>query len=239
MGAEKAKGVAAMRNILIVEDDRTLSDGIAAALKNDECRLRQAHSVATARQQLAASACDLLILDVNLPDGSGLELLAELRRTADTPVILLTANDMETDIVSGLEQGADDYITKPFSLAVLRARVHTQLRKLSQRRSPRFALDGFVFDFDRLEFSRDGRALELSKTEQKLLRLLLEQRGRTLTRDTLIDRVWTDGAEYVDENALSVSIKRLRDKLEAQPSKPRYIKTVYGVGYSWAVNADE
>ena len=103
------------------------------------------------------------------------------------------------------------------------------------------ALDGggrpwYTFDFGRMEFSRNGVPVELSKTEQKLLRLLVEHRGQTLTRAALVDRIWTDGAEYVDENALSVTVKRLRDKLEDMPSKPRYIKTVYGLGYTWAVN---
>ena len=96
-------------------------------------------------------------------------------------------------------------------------------------------LEPFSFDFDRMEFRKAGRLIELSKTEQKLLRVLVENRGRTLSRSMLVDRVWTDGAEYVDENALSVTVKRLRDKLEYVPSKPRYLKTVYGIGYTWAV----
>ena len=138
--------------------------------------------------------------------------------------------------MAGLELGADDYITKPFSLAVLRARVNTQLRRTAAPQAERVQLDGFTFDFGRMEFSRNGVPVELSKTEQKLLRLLVEHRGQTLTRAALVDRIWTDGAEYVDENALSVTVKRLRDKLEDMPSKPRYIKTVYGLGYTWAVN---
>ena len=94
---------------------------------------------------------------------------------------------------------------------------------------------GFSFDFDRMEFRKDGRPIELSKTEQKLLRLLVENRGVTMKRGDLVDRIWTDGAAYVDENALSVTVKRLRDKLEDDPSKPRFLKTVYGIGYTWAV----
>ena len=191
-------------------------------------------TLAEGRRALESGSFGLLILDVNLPDGNGLDFLRALRQESGMPVILLTANDLETDIVAGLELGADDYITKPFSLAVLRARVKTQLR----RRTPagdRVEIDGFVFDFGRMEFFRDGARVELSKTEQKLLRLLVENRGQTLTRPRLVDRIWTDGAEYVDENALSVTVKRLRDKLEETPSRPRYIKTVYGLGYTWAV----
>ena len=224
------------RDLLIVEDDPTLGEGIRLALQAPELRPQLCRSLADAGDLLSRRSFDLLILDINLPDGNGLDLLRALRRESEVPVILLTANDLETDIVAGLELGADDYITKPFSLAVLRARVNTQLRRTAAPQAERVQLDGFTFDFGRMEFSRNGVPVELSKTEQKLLRLLVEHRGQTLTRAALVDRIWTDGAEYVDENALSVTVKRLRDKLEDMPSKPRYIKTVYGLGYTWAVN---
>lgn len=157
--------------------------------------------------------------------------MQELKAAAPVrPVILLTANDTDMDIVVGLEQGADDYITKPFSLSVLRARVNTQLRKNAVSVPAKtFQIDRFVFDFDQMQFSADGANVELSKTEQKLLRLLVENQGNAMSRGDLIDRIWTDGAEYVDENALSVTVKRLRDKLGAQ----NYIQTVYGIGYMW------
>ena len=224
----------ALKNILIIEDDKALSNGVALALKSGETTIFQCFDIKTARQTIRSSL-DLIILDVNLPDGSGLDLLQEIKRQFHIPVIMLTANDMETDIVAGLELGADDYITKPFSLAVLRARVNTQLRKQSHLQSDVFQIDDFVFDFSKMEFSKNEKALELSKTEQKLLRILIDSKGNTLERAVLVDRIWTDGAEYVDENALSVTIKRLRDKLEENPSKPEYIKTVYGIGYTWAV----
>ncbi|MFB0921280.1 MAG: response regulator transcription factor [Oscillospiraceae bacterium] len=222
-----------MKKILIVEDDRALANGICLALKTEEISPLACHSISAARDEISSSRFDLFILDLNLPDGNGLNLLASVR--GKSPVILLTANDLETDIVAGLESGADDYITKPFSLAVLRARVNAQLRKASERSSGKVELGSFVFDFDRLEYSNNGQAVELSKTEQKLLKTLVENRGRTLERAVLVDRIWTDGAEYVDENALSVTVKRLRDKLEDIPSNPVYIKTIYGIGYTWAV----
>lgn len=225
-----------MKDLLIVEDDRALGEGIRLALQAPELRLQLCHTLAEAGALAARQPFDLLILDINLPDGNGLDFLRALRREHAVPVILLTANDLETDIVAGLELGADDYITKPFSLAVLRARVHAQLRRGTPAPAERVEIDRFSFDFGRMEFQRDGQPVELSKTEQKLLRLLVENRGRTLTRAQLVDRIWTDGAAYVDENALSVTVKRLRDKLEEIPSKPRYIKTVYGLGYTWAVN---
>lgn len=225
-----------MNRLLIIEDDQALGNGIVLALSGESYHCVHCSSLQEACLAMDKDVYDLLILDINLPDGSGLELLRTIRKRGDIPVILLTANDLETDIVTGLELGADDYITKPFSLMVLRARVKTQLRRRSEAKPERVHLDDFVFDFQAMTFSKNGRMIELSKTEQKLLRLLVEHRGQTLSREQLVDRIWTDGCEYVDENALSVTVKRLRSKLEDQPSKPVYIKTVYGVGYTWAVN---
>lgn len=224
-----------MQKILLLEDDVALGNGIRLALQGPQVQIVLCRTLAQAQNTIAQGSFDLLILDINLPDGSGLQLLEQVRKRSDVPVILLTANDMEMDVVTGLESGADDYITKPFSLAILRARVNAQLRRGTSPKTSCIEIDGFRFDFDRMEFRRDGQIIELSKTEQKLLRILIENRGQTLPRATLVDRVWTDGAEYVDENALSVTVKRLRGKLEDNPSNPKYLKTVYGIGYTWAV----
>ena len=224
-----------MQKILLLEDDVALGNGIRLALQGPQVQIVLCRTLAQAQDPIAQGSFDLLILDINLPDGSGLQLLEQVRKGSDVPVILLTANDMEMDVVTGLESGADDYITKPFSLAILRARVNAQLRRGTSPKTSCIEIDGFRFDFDRMEFRRDGQIIELSKTEQKLLRILIENRGQTLPRATLVDRVWTDGAEYVDENALSVTVKRLRGKLEDNPSNPKYLKTVYGIGYTWAV----
>jgi len=224
-----------MYSILIVEDDKALSNGIVLALKKDNCFFIQTYDIAAAKNTIAEKIPDLIILDVNLPDGNGLELLTEIRKNSTIPIILLTANDMETDIVTGLEMGADDYITKPFSLMILRARVNAQLRKSQVITASEIQIDNFSFSFEKMEFLRDKKPLELSKTEQKLLKILIDNKGSIVARTDLVDRIWTDGAEYVDENALSVTIKRLRNKLEDMPSSPKYIKTVYGIGYTWAV----
>ena len=215
-----------MWEVLLLEDDAALGRGVRLALQSEKLHVTRCGTLVQAREAWGRGAFDLLILDVNLPDGSGLEWLRELRRESAVPVILLTANDMETDIVAGLETGADDYITKPFSLAVLRARVNRLLRRGSTPAAT-LELGPFSFDFERLRFMRNGTEVELSKTEQRLLRLLVEHRGQTLTREQLLDRVW-DGGEFVDANALSVAVKRLRDKLTDAP-----IKTVYGLGYTW------
>jgi len=225
-----------MEQILIIEDDKGLSQGLCKALKTDNRQIIPCTCIKAAKEQLLCGCPSLVLLDINLPDGSGLELLHNIKEnTPNLPVILLTANDTDMDIVNGLEAGADDYITKPFSLSVLRARVNTQLRKYNTAiKADIVRIDHFTFDFTHMRFSIDEQNIELSKTEQKLLHLLIENKGTVLSRSQLIDRIWTDGAEYVDENALSVTIKRLRDKLNAQG----YIKTVYGIGYSW-VNKNE
>lgn len=225
-----------MKKVLLLEDDLALGQGICLALKSDGVQIDRFRLLSEARNQRISDYA-LLILDINLPDGSGLDYLRDLRTNhCSVPVILLTANDMETDVVVGLESGADDYITKPFSLAILRARVNAQLRREQKWVPSVFQSDRFLFDFDHMVFQKSGLRIELSKTEQKLLRILLDNRGMTVSRAVLVDRIWSDGAEYVDENALSVTMKRLRDKLEDDPSKPTYLKTVYGLGYTWAVN---
>lgn len=220
-----------MEQILIVEDDTTLNEGLCKALKENDRQIVSCESISEAKEQLSLGTVSFVLLDINLPDGSGLDLLKEIKeKTPTVPVILLTANDTDKDIVTGLEQGADDYITKPFSLAVLRARVNTQLRKTNHGNDLGVFADGiYAFDYNNMVFSVNGKTVELSKTEQRLLRVLTDNTGIIVKRETLIDRLWTDGAEYVDENALSVTVKRLRDKLYAQEK----IKTVYGIGYSW------
>ena len=221
-----------MRNILLIEDDVSLSNGVKLALQSPDNTIIQCFSIKEARQVDTASV-SLIVLDINLPDGNGLDYLQELKKRYNVPIILLTANDMETDIVTGLELGADDYITKPFSLAVLRARVNARIRSVENKEFVGYQSERFMFNFQEMMYMVSEEQIELSKTEQKLLRMLIENKGITLERSVLIDRIWTDGAEYVDENALSVVIKRLRDKIEEVPTKPQYIKTVYGIGYKW------
>ncbi|MDR1264455.1 MAG: response regulator transcription factor [Propionibacteriaceae bacterium] len=221
--------------ILILEDDAALSKGIELALKSADRRFVRCPTVAAARAELSKRDPDLFLVDINLPDGSGLDFCARLRAAGRTaPILMLTANDTELDQVTGLESGADDYVTKPFSLAVLRARVDALLRR--GHYAPVARVDGFLFDFEAQLFEKDGRLIELPKTEARLLRALFARPGRTLTRQQLSRQVWAEGAEYVDPNALSVAVRRLRGLLEDDPSRPRHIRTVHGVGYKWVSN---
>ena len=210
--------------LLIIEDDKALNDGIALSFSGSE--ILQAYSLEEARRFIDLKP-DLAILDINLPDGSGLDFCREIRGFCQTPVIFLTANDMEIDIVAGLESGADDYITKPFSLAVLRARVNAVLRR-KQTDGSVFSQGEFFFDFENMIFRSGDEPAELSKTEQKMLKTLDSNRGVILSRETLLNRIWSDGPEFVEENALSVTVNRLRKKLPGLP-----VKTIYGVGYTW------
>ena len=223
-----------MNKILILEDDRKLNDGIRLALRREDCTFLQCQTIEEARELLKKEKVRLILLDLNLPDGNGLDFLQEIRAKSAVPVIIITANNMETDIVMGLELGANDYITKPFSLMVLRARAGVQLRQQDMSGQTLYQEGPFSFDFQRMVFQVRGREVEFSKTEQRLLQKLLENRGATLKRTYLIDEVWSGDTEFVDEHALTVAIKRLRDKIEEDSKNPRYIKTVYGIGYTWA-----
>ncbi|MDR1540659.1 MAG: response regulator transcription factor [Clostridiales bacterium] len=222
-----------MSNILIVEDDKALNRGIALVFRQDDMNIKQAYDLQTAKEHFQSSKLDLIILDINLPDGNGLDLLKAVRASSNVPIIFLTANDMEVDIVTGFELGGDDYITKPFSLMVLRARVMAALRRGSAGGENRVTTGNLIFDFDRMEFSKAGQAIQLSKTEQKLLRKLVANKGNILTREQLMESLYTNEAEFVDDNALTMTIKRLRGKIEDNPASPFYIKTVYGLGYIW------
>ncbi|MBO4608300.1 MAG: response regulator transcription factor [Lachnospiraceae bacterium] len=211
------------KKIYIIEDDPSINHGIELSLGSEKYEFSSFFCLKDVKDPASA---DLIILDVNLPDGSGFDFLRELRKSSQVPVLILTANDTELDEVTGLSLGADDYVTKPFSLMALRLRVE----KLIGRSASTFAYDknGLSLDFDGLRFLKNGNEIELSKTEIRLLRCFTENEGVTLSRDKLIDYVWQN-EQFVDESALTVSVKRLRDKIEDKNEK--LIHTVYGIGY--------
>ena len=222
-----------MATIMIVEDDRQTNDAVAEYLKSFGYRMLSAYDGDEALQLFECNNIDLIILDIMIPKKTGLAVLHTIRAKSSVPILMLTAIGDEYTQVTSFDEQADDYITKPFFLAILRARVNTQLRKHpchdSKTDSSVITIDNFSFDFVHLNFFVSGTPVELSKTEQKLLCLLVENRGHVMTRDILTDRIWTDCGDYVDNNALSVVIKRLRDKLGASD----YIHTIYGIGYKW------
>ncbi len=228
-----------MLTILIVEDDITLNNGIMLSLRQKDIDIQQSYNIKQTKKILSEKSIDLIILDVNLPDGSGFDLCKEIRKTSSIPIIFLTANDMEIDVVTGLELGGDDYITKPFSLMILRARVMAILRRSKNiNNDNKFEIDNMVFNFDTMEFTKNGDKFILSPTEQKLLKIFLANKGSVLSRSQLVDKIWNDGALYVDENALTVTVSRLRNKIEDIPNSTKYIKTIYGMGYMWSGGED-
>jgi DNA-binding response OmpR family regulator len=202
-------------------------------LEKETIQIRQAYDLKTAGELFRNYKFDFIILDINLPDGNGFDFCKTIRISSNVPIIFLTVNDMETDIVTGFELGCDDYITKPFSLMVLRARIMAILRRTFSDIETRMIFDNMIFDFDKMEFLKNGQAIQLSKTEQKLLKKLIINKGNILSREQLMESLYTNESEFVDENALTVTIKRLRGKIEDNPSLPIYIKTVYGLGYIW------
>lgn len=215
-----------MKYLLIAEDDTTLREGLAAALQNNDLSVRTAADLSEARRLLRECTFDLLLLDCNLPEGSGVDLCREVTAVQDIPVIFLTVRDAEIDEVTAFRAGACDYVKKPFSLTILQERIAAALRK----RSPNHTYEDtrFRFDFTELKFTAYGQKIMLSSTEQKLLAVFCTHKGQILERRTLVDKIWSCDSDYIDENALSVTVKRLRDKLGAD-----CIGTVYGMGYVW------
>ena len=214
-------------SIQIVEDDKTLSEGISISLADAAEVFYKEYTIGNAKAgfEKYGSELNLIILDLNLPDGIGYDYLKYVREKSDVPVLILTANDLEIDEVTGLTIGADDFLTKPFSLAVLRARVNALIRrsritqnqdtsdkKVEAASSNVYEIDDMVFDFDKLTFSKGNEDIFLSVNEQRLLKIFLDNKGLILTRDTLIERLLGGSGKYGEENALSVTGNKLRSK---------------------------
>ncbi|WP_294521148.1 response regulator transcription factor [uncultured Pseudoflavonifractor sp.] len=221
-----------MAQLLLVEDDVLLGEGVKSALEQDGHAVALVHSAAQAQKLWQAVRFDLCLLDIRLPDGSGLDLCAGFRQTRDTPIIFLTANDADEDVVRGFRMGGDDYVTKPFAPEVLRQRVLAVLRRT--RGTAQIVRDQELeIDLERQTVRRQGEPIRLTATEWKLLERLVRSRGRVLTRTMLLEQIWDVEGSFVDENTLSVHIRRLRQKLEPDPHNPRYIVTVFDLGYTF------
>lgn len=224
-----------MARLLLLEDDQSLIDGLVYALTKEGFALDVAMTVREARAQLAAQAYDLLLLDQTLPDGSGLALCEEVRAGGNAvPIIFLTAMDEEIQVIRALDAGGDDYITKPFKLGELCSRIRAQLRRsgMLRQQEQEPGAEGTV----RIEGGRAYREeepLELTATELRLLACFLRNRGQVLTREQLLAALWDEDANFVDDNTLSVYIRRLREKVERDPSAPQHLRTVRGLGYEW------
>lgn len=220
-----------MSKILIIEDDSDLREGLAFALELEGYETAQARTLRDARALLEETPWDLLLLDCNLPDGSGFDLVAELHGVCATPVFMLTARNTEMDEVRSLELGVADYMSKPFSLAVLKARIRRILQ--AQTPSAMVTSGGITIDRKAAQVFRGEKKIDLSKIEYQLLCYLVENREQVLTKEQILARVWDAQGKFVDENTLSVTIRRLRAKIERDPKHPELIRTVHGIGYVW------
>ena len=224
-----------MARLLLLEDDQSLIDGMVYALTKEGFALDVAMTVREARAQLAVQAYDLLLLDQTLPDGSGLALCEEVRAGGNAvPIIFLTAMDEEIQVIRALDAGGDDYITKPFKLGELCSRIRAQLRRSGMlRQQEQDPVSEGTVRIEGGRAYRAGEALELTATELRLLACFLRNRGQVLTREQLLAALWDEDANFVDDNTLSVYIRRLREKVERDPSAPQHLRTVRGLGYEW------
>ena len=221
-----------MNKILLVEDDSSLIDGLEYSLKKNDFLVTTARTTAEALAQLTFPiSFDLLILDVTLPDGTGFSICEKVRgKDRQIPILFLTASDEEVNVIRGLDCGGDDYVTKPFKIGELCSRIHALLRR-SKPASLTFG--SLSIDTAANRVSVEGRTIDLTKAEYRLLCLLVRNTGIVVTRERILDELWDHTGNFVDDNTLSVYIRRLREKLEPDPAHPRYLITVRGFGYKW------
>lgn len=220
-----------MSNILIVEDDEDLQEGLTFSLKMDGYHVQSAMTKKEGLNLIKRNDFDLVLLDCNLPDGSGYDLCTEIKECRDVPVFMLTARNTEMDEVKALELGMADFMSKPFSLAVLKARIH----KILQNAKPntRLVSADLMIDKDVCKVYKKKEEIPLSRIEYQLVLYLVENKNCVLSKEQILMHVWDRQGKFVDDNTLSVNIRRLRGKIEDDPKHPMRIRTVHGIGYMW------
>ncbi len=222
-----------MQKILIIEDDTDLREGLSFSLASDGYEIMEAGTVKDALQILKSCDCSMVLLDCNLPDGSGFELCTRIKEKFRLPILMLTARDTEMDEVKAFELGMDDFMSKPFSLAVLKARI----KKLIRKDKPQMQLlsGGIMIDKNACKVFRNGTEIDCSRIEYQMLVYFVENAGIVLSKEQILAHVWDSRGRYVDDSTIPVNIRRLRAKIEDDPKKPERIITVHGIGYIWKV----
>lgn len=215
-----------MAKILLVEDDDTISFGIRASLEKKGYEITACTCLAGAKK-LFSDAFALVLLDLNLPDGTGYELCTWVKARCDTPIIFLTVRDEVSDITRGLDMGADDYVTKPFHIAVLESRIAAVLRRVPEEPDGSAACGNIRLNKEKMQVLLDGREITLTALEYRMLLILMENKGRTLPRSLILEKLWDSEGNFVNDNTLTVTVKRLREKLDHTCC----ITTVRGIGY--------
>ncbi|MEG2246679.1 MAG: response regulator transcription factor [Peptostreptococcaceae bacterium] len=223
-----------MGKILLLEDDKSLNRGISFKLKKEGYKVRNAFNIKQAKELFIENEIDLIISDIGLPDGDGFEFCEYIRTISNVHIIMLTALDQEVDIVTGYDVGADDYITKPFSLIILISKVNAIMRRIGNTESENLiSCSDLSFNYVDGKITKGSNEIVLSKTEGKLLKYLMENSCQIVTKEQLINALWDIDGNFVDENTVAVNIRRLRQKVEENPSEPEFIKNIRGLGYTF------
>ncbi|MFM1536148.1 response regulator transcription factor [Helcococcus ovis] len=224
-----------MTRILLVEDDRSLSVGLVYSLNKEGYDIIHTENILQTKKVLEDEIFDLVILDVTLPDGESFELVPNIRKNKSTPIIFLTAKDEEEDIIKGFDNGGDDYITKPFSLKVL----HVRIKRLLERTvsvSDMTRVSGEIkIDVPSLKVYKNDKMIDLTHSEYRLLNYFMDNYNLALSRENILEFLWDSDAEFQAYSTISVYVNRIREKIEDNPSEPKYLKTKRGIGYIWSV----
>lgn len=217
--------------LLIIEDDTDLREGLSFSFSGDGYDITEVGSKREGLREIEKGLYDIVLLDCNLPDGTGFELCKEVRSYSNVPIIMLTARDTELDEIKALELGVNDYLSKPFSLGVLKARMKRILQEKVE--TAKIVTGSLSIDQSSCKVWKRGEEIPLSKLEYRLLLYLIENKNHILSKDQILEKIWDSNGKYVDNNTLSVNISRLRAKIEDDASNPVHIKTVHGIGYIW------
>ena len=217
--------------LLIIEDDTDLREGLSFSFSSDGYEVTEVATKAEGLREIKKNVYRMVLLDCNLPDGTGFELCREVRSFSNLPIVMLTARDTELDEIQALELGVNDYMSKPFSLGVLKARVKRILQEKTE--TARIVTESLTIDQNTCKVWKHGEEIQLSKLEYRLLRYLIENKNHILSKEQILEKIWDCDGKYVDNNTVSVNISRLRTKIEEDASKPTRIKTVHGIGYIW------
>lgn len=220
-------------NILLLEDDESVNRGIAFTLEKEGYHVFPCKNISQAQKAWEETEMQLLICDVTLPDGSGLDFVRWIREKSSVHIICLTALDQEIDMVMGYEAGADDYITKPFSLSVLCLKVSAYFKKQQGMVQQKISSGRISFLIKEMRLLVDGEDVSLTKNEWRMLQVFLEHPRQVLSKNQLLDRLFDSYGDFVDENTIAVNVRRLREKIEPDPSNPEYIRNIRGIGYVW------
>ncbi|CEQ20401.1 MAG: response regulator transcription factor [Paraclostridium sordellii] len=224
-----------MINVLMIEDDSTIAFGVKYALEQEGFNIDICKDLESGRQNINNKEYNIILLDVMLPDGNGYEFCKEIRQTLDTPIIFLTACDEEVNIVTGLDIGGDDYVTKPFRVRELISRMNAVLRRKGNNNENKKVVKFGDLSINTLEarIYKKGEEIFLTSVEYKLLLILIQNKNVVLSRTKILEKLWDVTYDFVNDNTLTVYIKRLREKIEDDSTNPKYILTVRGVGYKW------